>query len=132
MGTLAGQAFAETPKTDAVKAPLAPQRSVFTQPAKPSDGRDPFFPESSRPYESANASASTGTVVRAVEPTTLAVKGFSVVNGRPVVIINNHSFMAGDEGDVRSTSGTTHIRCIEIQKDVVTIEINGARRQIHF
>ncbi len=40
--------------------------------------------------------------------------------------------MAGDEGDVRSTSGTTHIRCIEIQKDVVTIEINGARRQIHF
>ena len=44
-----------------------------------------------------------------------------------MVIINNHTFVAGDEGDVRSSSGVTHIRCIEIKSDAVIIEIKAVK-----
>ena len=109
------------------KAAPAPPRAIFIQPTSNRDGHDPFYPESGRPFESAAASAP-----HAVELTTLAVKGFSVVRGRPMVIINNHSFMVGDEGDVIGTGGRAHLRCVEIRSDTVIVEINGSRHEIHY
>jgi hypothetical protein len=105
----------------------APPRAVFIQPASTRDGRDPFYPESARPFEAAAASAP-----HAVEMTALTVKGFSIVRGRPMVIINNHSFMVGDEGDVLGAGGRAHLRCVEIRSDTVIVEINGSRHEIHY
>ena len=108
-------------------APAPPPRATFLQPASNRDGRDPFYPESARPFEAAAASAP-----HAVEVTTLTVKGFSIVRGRPMVIINNHSFMVGDEGDVIGVGGRAHLRCVEIRSATVVVEVNGARHEIHY
>ena len=117
-------------KTNAPAKPAVapPPRAVFTQPASVRDGRDPFFPESTRPFEALAAAAPRA----GIEITSLVVKGFSVVRGRPMVIINNHSFMVGDEGDVLVTGGRAHLRCAEIRSDTVVVEVNGSRHEIHY
>jgi hypothetical protein len=121
----AGRGFADAPaKTPRV---IVPPHSTFIQPASPAEGRDPFYPESMRVFESAPA---TTQHVEAI--TTIAVKGVSVVNGRPVVILNNHSFMAGDEGDVISGNSHVHVHCLEIRPGTVVVEINGARHEIRY
>jgi hypothetical protein len=107
----------------AAPAKLEPIKSVFTIPASPKEGRDPFFPESTRVYE-----VFAATTVHAVEITTLKVKGYSMINGQPMVIINNHAFMINDEGDVLTSSGRVHIRCLDIKPSNAIIEENG---QIH-
>jgi len=111
-------------------APLEPIKSVFVIPASTKDGRDPFFPNSTRVYEVFAATAATA--VHAVELTTLKIKGYSIINGQPEVIINNHAFMINDEGDVLTSSGRVHIRCIEIKPSSAVIEENGQTHTIRF
>jgi len=126
----AGRGFAEAPKPAPAKVapvPVVPPRSAFTEPSSPREGRDPFFPESSRVFDAHVAQHASSEAV-----TTLAIKGYSVVNGRPIVIIANHSFMAGDEGDVISGGNRAHVRCLEIRPGTVVVEVNGARHEIHF
>jgi hypothetical protein len=109
--------------TNSPVAPV-PISSVFVQPTSASEGHDPFFPESSRPYESALPTT------HAIEITSLSVKGFSRVLGHEFVIINNHTFGLGDEGDVITTGGRVHIRCLEIRNNSVLIEINGQQHEL--
>jgi hypothetical protein len=99
--------------------------SIFIMPTEPSEGRDPFFPNSTRPYEDFIAK-------RPADLTSLEIKGFSEINGRRYVIINNHSFGAGDEGDVITTEGRLHIRCLTIGLDSVLVESAGARHLLKF
>lgn len=114
--------FGDSSKAAPVKP--APARSVFVMPTNAREGRDPFFPESSRPYEDAAAAK------RTVDANAFAVKGISIEHGHAMVIINNHTFAAGDEGDVLTTTGRMHIRLVDIKTNVVVIEVNGARREI--
>jgi hypothetical protein len=99
--------------------------SIFIMPSSPSEGRDPFFPNSTRPYEETISK-------RPVELTSLEIKGFSEINGRRYVIINNHTFAAGDEGDVITGEGRIHIRCLTVGADSVLVESNGARHLLKF
>jgi hypothetical protein len=112
----------------ATNAPASPGpiRSVFAQPASPSEGRDPFFPESQRPYQS------TVVATHAVEITVLTIKGISGMPGHRMAIINNHTFGAGDEGDVLTSNGRVHVRCVEIRADTVMVEVNGQKSELHF
>ena len=114
--------YGEPPKT--VPAKPVPPRSVFVQPASPHDGRDPFFPESTRPYEE------TSPATKRQEPLVLTVKGLSVEHGHTMVIINNHTFAVGEEGYVRSGAARVHLRLVEIRAGTVVIEINGSRREL--
>jgi hypothetical protein len=114
-----------------VKTPpvrTGPIRSVFIMPASPKEGRDPFFPDSTRIYET----GVVATVSHVPEITSLKIKGYSVVNGQPMIIINNHSFMVNDEGDVLTSGGRVHIRCLEIKASTAIIEANGQRLDLHF
>ncbi len=115
--------FAEPPKAVAPSKP-APARSVFTLPAGVHEGRDPFFPESTRPYEEVAASKHT------MDVTAFVIKGLSIEHGRPMVIINNHTFAVGDEGDVLTTSGRVHLHLVEIRHAAAVIEVNGSRREL--
>jgi hypothetical protein len=101
-------------------------RSVFVLPSGPQEGRDPFFPESIRPYESAVAKHPV------VLDTTLTVRGFSGTPGNRMVIINNHTFAAGDEGDVITAGGRVHVRCLEITDDSVVVEVNDHTQKLKF
>ena len=105
----------------------APIRSVFVLPANAQEGRDPFFPESPRPFE-ATASANSRS---AVEISTLVCKGVLGSPGHFVAIINNHAFAVGDEGEVKTAGGRLRIRCVEIHKNLVAVEINGLRRDLN-
>lgn len=97
-------------------------QSVFTMPSSPSEGRDPFFPDSMRPYEDSMAK-----VKRPVELTSLQIKGFSQIGDQRYVIINNHTFGAGDEGDVITPDGRIHIKCLSVGTDSVMVESGGAQ-----
>jgi hypothetical protein len=98
-------------------------RSVFVIPSNSKEGRDPFFPDSDRPYEIAAA-----VNPQAGKATSLVVKGFSGPLNHRLVIINNHTFAAGDEGNVITPSGRIHLRCVEIKTNSVVIETGG---QLH-
>jgi hypothetical protein len=102
-------------------------RSVFVLPTNPQEGRDPFYPESTRPYANAVAAHVVAPIVN-----TLTVRGFSGTPGNRMVIINNHSFGVGDEGDVLTAGGRVHVRCLEINDNSVVIEANNQRRQLSF
>ncbi len=52
----------------------APIKSVFLLPSNPNEGRDPFFPNSTRPYEDIISK-------HAVDVTSLEIKGFSEIAG---------------------------------------------------
>jgi len=99
--------------------------SAFIMPTSPSEGRDPFFPNSTRLYENYISK-------RAVEVSALAIKGFSEINGCRYVIINNHTFGAGDEGDVTAAGGRIHIRCLTVGTDSVLVESAGVRHLLKF
>ena len=96
----------------------APPRSVFALPANPGEGRDPFFPKSNRPYEM--TPASTNNIA---EVTALVVKGVSGSVDRRLVIINNHTFAAGDIADVLTEQGRIRVHCVEIKPRSVVIEV---------
>ena len=117
--TLGGEPAKPAP---VVKTP--PPKSVFVMPASPREGRDPFFPESFRPYEDAPATK------REVDSTVFIIKCISNERGHLMAIVNNHTFAAGDEGDVLTTSGRVHLRVVSISPDSVVIEANGTRREI--
>ena len=98
--------------------------SVFIQPASRAEGRDPFYPESTRAIESVAATTQSHTV----DITSLKVPGLSGTPGHFLAIINTHTFEVGEEGDLKTTGGLVHIRCLAIEPDFVMVEING---QIH-
>jgi hypothetical protein len=110
--------------------PVAPEvvsRSVFVIPANPKEGRDPFFPNSNRPYESAQASQPhVGDV------TSLVLKGISGPPDRRLAIINNRTFGVGDEQDLATPQGRIHIRCVEIKDSSVVIESAGQRHELKY
>ena len=102
-------------------------RSIFILPSSPSEGRDPFFPDSTRPYKVAVAANP-----RVADVNSLVVKGFSGSVDRRLVIINNHTFAAGDEGDVVTPAGRIHLSCIEIRTNSVVIEVGGQRHELFY
>lgn len=120
-------AAATSPALSAPADTNAPILSVFIMPATPSEGRDPFFPNSTRPYEEIQSH-----IKRPIELSALQIKGFSEIGGNRYVIINNHTFGTGDEGDVLTSQGRIHIRCLEVGPDSVLIESGGAKHLLKF
>jgi hypothetical protein len=117
-------------KASGTATPL-PQ-SVFVMPKGPPEGVDPFFPRSKRPYQ--------GSVLPIVvpsnpEPVTVAVDlKLKAISGLPehrLALINNHTFEAGEEGEVVTTTGRMRIRCLEITQDSAVVQVGAERRELH-
>ena len=102
--------------------------STFIVPANTKDGRDPFFPESTRTFEAMIAASQTN---RTAEITSLKVPGISGTSGKLLAIINNHTFAVGDEGDVLASGGKVHLKCIQITPTYVVVEVNGRNHRIN-
>jgi hypothetical protein len=101
--------------------------SVFVRPTNPSQGRDPFFPNSKRPYENGSAAQKPANDISA-----LTIKGFVGTGNVRSAVINNHAFRAGEEGDVLTPGGRMHIRCIMVKEDSVIIEVDSERHELKF
>lgn len=113
------------PASDSDKTNLV--QSVFILPASPKEGRDPFFPDSIRPYESAAVSKP-----KTADISSLVLRGFSGSVDHRLVIINNHTFATGDEGDVITSNGRIHLRCVEIETNAVVVEIGGQFHKLSY
>jgi hypothetical protein len=99
-------------------------KSVFVMPASTKEGRDPFFPDSTRPYET--------TVAHTADLTTLELKGVSRIGDHYYAIIGTHTFGVGDEEDVVTSQGRIHVRCVEINANSVVIESGGQQHTLTF
>ena len=105
-------------------------RSEFSLPRKVTEGRDPFFPNSTRPY---GAGATTKAVGESsVSEVEFVLKGISGTAEQPLAIINTTTFTTGEENEIIIKSKRIKIRCIEINmtSGTVLIEHAGARRQL--
>jgi hypothetical protein len=110
-------------------APLA--QSVFINPKDKQQGVDPFFPRSNRPY----GPVAPIVIATTPEPVTVAVElKLKAISGLPehrLALINNHTFEAGEEGEVVTTNGRMRIRCLEIHQDSAVVQVGPERREIH-
>lgn len=122
---------AETPvATSALPAQPPIPQSIFVVPRSPDEGRDPFFPESTRNYSS-SAPAAKAAPTPAVRISELRLKGiFGQVDSR-LAIINDKTLAAGEEADVLCLGGRVRIRCLEIHEDFVVIQSGDDRRELH-
>lgn len=102
-------------------------RSIFNIPANMKEGRDPFFPSSLYPYASAPVPGKTGG-----DLSSLVMQGVSGVPPHRLVIINNVTFGAGDDAEVRTPDGRVRIHCVEITADSAVIEANGHEQTLHY
>ncbi len=107
-------------------------KSVFVMPGSPKDGRDPFFPNSTRPYESSPSAKNVdNTLLHTLKIGSIMDGGV----GRVFAVINNHTFAPGEEGSVITDDGQRiNIRCLDINASAgtVTIESSGARATLNF
>jgi hypothetical protein len=110
--------------------PSAPEvaipQSIFTVPSQPSEGRNPFFPQSV-----AQPVLPKITKENSVDPTV-----FFVLNGitsppKRTAMINGRTFEPGEEGEVRIPSGgKLMLKCLEIKSDSAVIEVEGQRHTL--
>lgn len=105
-------------------------KSEFTLPRKMTEGRDPFFPNSSRPYASETVAKPTGD--SSLPDHEFSLKGISGSAERPLAIINNTTFTTGEENEVIIKGKRIKIRCAEINMTAGTVlfEYGGSRRQL--
>lgn len=105
-------------------------KSEFAVPRKNTEGRDPFFPESARPFMT-ETPVKTAVTVNAPEAE-FVLKGIAGTAEQPLAIINTTTFTTGESNDVIIKSQRFKVRCVEI--NVVTgtalIEYGGSRRQL--
>lgn len=107
-------------------------KSVFVMPKDKQQGIDPFFPRSTYPY--------TGPVVPIVVPTNvpepvrveveLKLKAISGLPEHRLALINNHTFEAGEEGEIITNKGRMRIRCLEIHQDSAVVQVGAERREL--
>ena len=110
--------------SDAIEVP----RSVFTIPAKASDGRDPFFPLSRRMV--VEAKPNNGDTPKSA-PVSLTLKGIArTPDKKRFAMINDKTFSAGEEREVMINNSRVRVHCVEIKEDSVVIEVNGERKEL--
>jgi hypothetical protein len=118
---------ARTAATPASTAAPALPLSTFVLPRKPTEGRDPFFPNSIRVYGEAAVTNRSATVM-----VDLVLKGISGTTEKPLAIINSTTFTAGESNEVILKNGRMRIQCVEINMatGTVLLQIGSERREL--
>jgi hypothetical protein len=121
----------KTPATNGPSNEAPAAQSMFQMPTGPKEGVDPFFPHSKRPY----GPIAPIVVATTPEPVKVAVElKLKAISGLPehrLALINNHTFEAGEEGEVVTTNGRMRIRCLEIQQESAIVQVGPERRELH-
>jgi hypothetical protein len=127
-------AAAANAKATTNAAPAEPElpKSAFIIPATSVEGKDPFFPLSTRlhpppPVVTPTITSVAPAVVQSVQ---LELKGISGAVNRRLAIINNQTFEVGEEGEVAVNPGRVRVVCKEIKDDSVLVLVNGQERTL--
>jgi hypothetical protein len=104
--------------------------SVFVVPANLQQGRNPFYPHSTR-----GMTQQQQAPVRPSQPTIdisdLTLNGIVPTGARPSAMINGRTFEVGEEGEVRLPNGQKlPVKLEEIREDSVTVSVRGQRREL--
>lgn len=118
-------AKSETPAPERIEIP----RSEFVIPTSPMEGRDPFYPDSTRMFAMAAKTASKGAA-KPAPSVQFQLKAISTSGGRRVASINNRPFETNEEGELAFGSARIRIRCVEIRDDSVLIEVDGQPHEL--
>ena len=98
--------------------------SMFTIPARPEYGRDPFFPNSHYMYGVQVIKRPT------TAPVILILNGLSGSLDHRLAMINGRTFAEGEEGDLQTSSGRLRIQCLQISSNSV-VDVAGERRELN-
>lgn len=109
-------------------------RSEFRMPTSPTEGKDPFFPSSTRVYGEKKVVIPQTTTPAPPPPVDLVLNGFSGTADKPLAIINQANFGVGDSLEVVSGKDRVRVLCLEInvQAGTAVVEANGVRRILRF
>ena len=103
----------------------SPAKSVFID--RPDFGRDPFFPTSIR----RGKATPTNPIVEPVANfRDLVLKGISSNKEKRLAIINNKTFEAGEEAELRINGQLVKVKCTEIRDMSVVVSVNGATKEL--
>ncbi|MEY2427727.1 MAG: hypothetical protein QOJ40_612 [Verrucomicrobiota bacterium] len=94
-------------------------------PTAPREGKDPFFPRSTRPYTTRVISSNTTPVAIIAD---FRLDGISGPPDHRLAIINYKTFETGEEAEVNTNAGKMRIHCLEIGADTVIIQVGAERR----
>lgn len=102
-------------------------KSVFIMPTAPREGKDPFFPRSTRPYTTRVVSTNTAPVAIIAD---FRLDGISGPPDHRLAIINYKTFEVGEKADVNTNAGRMNVHCLEIGTDSVVIIVGGTERRV--
>jgi hypothetical protein len=110
----------------AVKSDLAVPKSVFVDDVQ--NGKDPFYPNSTRRAEALPRVATTTNSAPASSLLfdQLFLKGISGTKGEPLAIINTATIGLGEVAEIRCSGQVLKVRCREIRERSVLIELVGS------
>lgn len=107
--------------------------STFEIPTDPEQGRDPFFPRSTRLFAGQNLGTNAAPAAR-LQVTLRGLAGpvrnrlatLRTTGNPPRTLILGE----GEEATVPASGGPVLVRCVQIQDDRVVVEINGVRQEL--
>jgi hypothetical protein len=100
--------------------------SVFVIPDSAKEGKDPFFPLSTRRAPPEVIETNSQPIVSF----DLHLKGISGPTDSRLAIVNNRTLQAGEEAEVTTSNGRVRIRCLDIKRESVVIQIGPERREL--
>lgn len=106
----------------------APQ-SVFMVPRKVAEGKDPFFPNSSRVYGTETVTKGSGPAPIVAD---ISLKGISGTPEQPLAIINTTTCTTGETAEIITKNSRIKVQCLEINMaaGTVLLQIGGERREL--
>lgn len=131
LASVATAGAAEKRAVAAASAPIAKPHPLLGVPVTESQfvndisvGKDPFFPDSNR-RQPKSPILSKAVVTEVNRANLLTLRGITGQAPRRFALINNLTFVAGEEGTVRTSAGLLKIRVQTVEDKVVTVLIDG-------
>src|SRR5581483_9076667 len=99
-------------------------------PTDPTEGRDPFFPNSRRRIKVVDVKTPTAPTADIVY---IAFSGTPDHRLATITINGNgRTYAEGEQGEILSKGRRLEVRCVKITEENVVLEVNGERREIPF
>jgi len=127
-GALTADAAGGTTTNTPAKPPEV-AKSTFVMPRNKNEGRDPFNPNSSYPYQGSAPIGGKQPVSVAVD---LKLTGIGGTPDRRLCTINGRTFGKGEDGEMTVGGNKVQVHILEVLEDSVVLTVNGEQRELRF